>query len=115
MPSIESSPLLRRIRAALDRLQLKSGRLIVSVADDPKWEKSAAGDEVLVRWLCWSIEDGDREVAAPEFEVVGTDVTRVRLADELPRAFRDVEVIVDNEIDVWPQGQHQPRASHNPR
>jgi hypothetical protein len=100
MPSVESSPLLRRIRAALDSLELDNGRLVISVADEPKWERSASGDEVLVRWLCWSIENDGQEVVAPEFEVVGTDVTRERLAIELPDLFRDVQVTVDNEIEA---------------
>ena len=95
-----SSPLVQRIRRTLDGLELAHARLYVSVARDMKWEESGAGGSVHVRWLCWSIEDGDREVVAPEFEIVGETVTRERLMAELPVFFPDIEVRVDHEIDV---------------
>jgi hypothetical protein len=89
------------MRGALDRLKPERGCLHVSVARDLKWEKSPSdGDNVLVRWLCWSINDGDTEISPPEFDVVGKDVTQERLARELPAIFSDVEVIVDDDIDV---------------
>ena len=100
IPTIDSSPLLRRMHEALELSGRSGYRLRVSVADEANWEKSKRGDEILVRWLCWSIEDGDREVAAPVFEVVGANVTRELLALELPQVFRDVEVIVDDDIDM---------------
>ena len=100
MNSVETSPLLQRIRAALDSLNLDGAVLRVSVADEPKWEKSLSGDEVLARWLCWSIEHSGKEVSAPEFEVVHQDITRQRLAAELPAVFSDIEVIVDSDIDA---------------
>jgi hypothetical protein len=100
-PTVETSPLLQRMRGALDRLKPDRGYLHVSVARDLRWEKSPSnGDEVLVRWLCWSINDGDTEISPPEFEVVAKDVTPERLARELPAIFTDVEVIVDDDIDV---------------
>lgn len=100
-PTIESSPLLRRIRQRLDALApLKNGLVRLSVADEPRWEKSDGGDEVLVRWACWSIEDDGAEVSEPEFEVLSKDVTRSRLEDELPRNFSDVRIVVDNDIDM---------------
>jgi hypothetical protein len=89
------------MRGALDRLKPDHGCLHVSVAPDSRWEKSPSdGQDVLVRWLCWSINDGDTEISPPEFEVVGKDVTQERLARELPAIFSDVEVIVDDDIDV---------------
>jgi hypothetical protein len=87
------------MRGALDRLKPARGYLHVSVARELKWERSTSGgDDVLVRWLCWSINDGDREISSPEFDVVGKDVTRERLARELPVIFSDVEVIVDDAV-----------------
>ena len=100
IPTVESSPLLRRIRNTLESLALDHCTLRVSVADTAQWEKSAAGDEVLVRWLCWSVESNGQELIRSEFEVVGKDVTRERLAEELPHIFPDVEVSVDNDIEV---------------
>lgn len=73
----------------------------MSVARDMKWERSLSeGDDILVRWLCWSINDGDTEISPPKFEVVGKEITRERLARELPAIFPDVEVIVDEDIDA---------------
>jgi hypothetical protein len=100
IPTIESSPLLKRIKEALDTAKPARGLLRVSVADDPRWEKNAAGNEIFVRWICWSIDDGDEEVIPPEFEVVHESVTRERLARELPTIFPDLEVLVDNDIKV---------------
>jgi hypothetical protein len=100
-PSIETSPLLRRIAEAIERLQPRHGRLRVSVAREPKWEKSpSTSDEVHVRWLCWSIEDGDDEVLPPEFEVLSPEVTEEQLRHELPKFFPAVKVTVDDDIDV---------------
>lgn len=99
-PTIDNSPLLRRIQRALDENSFEQGILRVSVTDEPKWEKSSNGDEVLVRWLCWSINDGERELVPPEFEVVGKEVTAERLANEIPNSFKDIEIIVDNDIDA---------------
>lgn len=100
MINVETSLLVRRIRAVLDSLHPDGVILRISVADEPKWEKSKSGDEVLVRWLCWSIEQDGQEVSAPEFEVLHQDVTRERLSNELPTVFSNVEVRVDNDIDV---------------
>jgi len=100
-PSIETSPLLRRIAEAIERLQPKQGRLRVSVAREPRWEKSPLmSEEVFVRWICWSIEDGDKEIVPPEFEVLSPEVTEQQLRDELPRFFPSVEVRVDDQIEV---------------
>lgn len=98
--TIEASPLLTRIQAALNRITPDQCILHVSVVENPKWEKSPNGDEILVRWLCWSVNDGEREVVPPEFEVVGRDVTWQRLERELSRVFEGVKVIVDNDIDA---------------
>lgn len=98
-PSFENSPLLRRIRDAVDKHAPFNGRLHVSVADEPRWEKSGSGDEVLVRWACWNLEEGENEVTQPVFEVLGKDVTRERLAGELPALFPSLDVEVDNDID----------------
>ncbi len=94
------SKFLQRIKRALDAHTPFSGTLRVSVADEPRWEASSAGDQVLVRWACWSLELGGREVTEPEFEVLGTEATRDLLAGELPVAFPGVQVVVDNDIDV---------------
>lgn len=99
-PTIENSPLLQRIQQSLNEIDSEQCVLRVSVAEEPKWEKSANGDEVLVRWLCWSINDGEKEMVPPEFEVVGKDVTADRLTRELPSAFKGIEIVVDNDIDV---------------
>ena len=93
-------PLIQRIRSALEGAKLSHGRLHVSVAHDLKWEKSGAGGCVHVRWLCWSIDDGGKEVAPPEFEVIHEDVTCERLAAELPAFFPGLEVRVDHDITV---------------
>jgi hypothetical protein len=99
-PSFETSPLLQRMRDAINKHAPFTGKLHVSVADEPKWEKSGSGDEVLVRWACWNLEEGGNEVTQPEFEVLSKDVTRERLANELPTLFPELEVDVDNAIDV---------------
>src|SRR5688572_24560130 len=80
MPPFETSPLLQRIRSALNANAPFKGKLRVSVADEPKWEKSSSGDEVLVRWACWNLEVNDHEVTEPVFEVLSKDVTREKLA-----------------------------------
>ena len=96
-----TNTLVERIRAALERLKPNEGIVHVSVANHLTWERSPGqGDEVLVRWLCWSIDDGDREIAPPEFEVAGKEVTRQRLASELPRFLPGVTVTVDDDIDA---------------
>jgi hypothetical protein len=100
IPSFETSPLLRRIRDAINARAPFKGKLRVSVADQAKWEKSGSGDEVLVRWACWNLEQGGSEVTQPEFEVLGKGVTRERLASELPALFPELEVEIDNAIDV---------------
>ena len=100
MPSFEKSPLLRRIRDAIDEHAPFKGRLHVSVADEANWERSSSGDEVLVRWACWNLEAGGNEVTPPEFEALGTGTTREKLARELPALFPTLDVIVDNAIDV---------------
>jgi hypothetical protein len=99
-PSIETSPLLQRIREALEANAPFKGKLRVSVADTPKWERISSGDEVLVRWACWNLEVGNDEVTEPVFEVLSQDVTREQLAAELPEFFPDVAVEVDNAIEV---------------
>ena len=91
--SPSSSLLIKRIRSAISNVTVAHPVLRVSVAKDTNWEKSPSGDEVLVRWLCWSIHDGEDEITPPEFEVVSTQVTSDTLAKEL-------EISVDNEIDV---------------
>lgn len=100
IPSFDTSPLLQRMREAINRHAPFTGKLRVSVAEEPKWEKSGSGDEVLVRWACWNLEDGGNEVTPPEFEVLSKDVTRERLANELPALFPGLEVDVDDDIDV---------------
>lgn len=100
IPSYETSPLLRRIRAAINKRAPFHGKLRVSIADEPKWEKSKSGDEVLVRWACWNLEEGGNDITQPEFEVLSKEITRERLANELPALFPDLDVVVDNEIDV---------------
>lgn len=98
---VGTSPLIRRIADAIERVQAKRARLRVSVAPEPRWEKSSASSrEVFVRWLCWSVEDGDHEVLAPAFEVLHPDVTAERLRRELPRHLPGVAVTVDDDIDV---------------
>ncbi len=88
------------MRDAINKHAPFTGKLRVSVADEPKWEKSGSGDEVLVRWACWNLEKEGNEVTPPEFEVLSKDVTRERLAKELPALFPELEVEVDNAIDV---------------
>lgn len=100
IPAVENSPLLKRMHDALALHGQAGCRLRVSVANEAKWEKSKRGDEVLVRWLCWSIELGDRELVAPVFEVVSSGVTRERLSKELPNVFPELEVVVDEDIDA---------------
>jgi hypothetical protein len=99
-PSIQTSPLLTRIAKAIEETRPARGILRVSVSPRPKWEPSPNGDQVLVRWICWSVNDGDREVVAPEFDVVRQEVTQERLAAELPGFFPSVEVVVDSETDM---------------
>jgi hypothetical protein len=96
----EGSKLFQRMRQAINEHAPFNGKLRVSVADEPKWEKSGSGDEILVRWACWNLEEGDKEVTQPEFEVLCDHETRERLARELRAFFPDVEVEVDNEIDM---------------
>lgn len=98
--SIDSSPMLRRIGEALRASHPSKPVLWVSVSPTPKWEPSPHGDEVLLRWLCWSVNDGRREVVAPEFEAVSQYVTEERLREELPSIFPDVQVVVDRDIGV---------------
>jgi hypothetical protein len=100
IPPCKTSPLLRRMRDAINKRAPFHGKLRVSVADEPKWEKSKSGDEVLVRWACWNLEEGGHDVTQPEFEVLSKDITREKLASELPALFPDLDVVIDNEIDV---------------
>lgn len=99
-PNFETSPLLRRLRERLDSLSLQAVRLRISVADEATWEPSDDGGSVLVRWMCWSVEDHGKEVVEPEFEVLSDKITGKQLAHELPGLFPNVEIVVDNDIDV---------------
>ena len=99
-PFFEASPLLQRIREALNAHAPFEGTLRVSVANEPKWEKSSSGGEVLVRWACWNLEVNGNEVTEPVFEVLSKDVTRERLARELPEFFPEIKVEVDDAIEV---------------
>lgn len=100
-PDTNSSPLLQRIAEAMTEHHISSGCLHVSVARDAMWEKSpSSSDEVLVRWLCWSIELGEEELVPPNFEVIHPDVSEEQLRDGLREAFPALELVVDNEIDV---------------
>lgn len=92
--------LIKQIKAALPQVKSSRAKLHVSVAREPVWEKSPLGDEVLVRWLCWSLDDENGEVVAPTFEVLSKDVTEQQLARELPSFFPGVEVVVDHDIEV---------------
>lgn len=74
--------------------------LHVSVSGEPVWEKSSNGEEVYVRWLCWSIENGDSELVPPQFEVVSPEITLECLKYDLPHVFSEVSVVVDNDIEV---------------
>lgn len=96
----DKSLFVRRIKERLGSLTMKNGCLRVSVADDSVWELSDAGDQVLVRWVCWNFEDGDQEVTSPEFEVLSDKVTKRQLEVELPRIFSDINVVVDSEITI---------------
>lgn len=98
-PTIESSPLLRRIFSALLETSPRRPLLRVSIEADAKWEQDG-DDEILIRYLCWSINDNDVEVRAPEFEIVGDDVTRQRLERELPAVFPNVQIVVDHDIEL---------------
>jgi len=95
-----NSPLVQRIREAIMAHSPFSGILHVSVADEPKWERSHAGDSILVRWMCWNLEDNGVEVTDVIFEVLSKDVTRERLAHDLTLLFPGVEVRVDNAIEA---------------
>ncbi|RME50702.1 MAG: hypothetical protein D6790_20885 [Caldilineae bacterium] len=100
-PTIDTSPLLQRIAQAIERHQPRQGLLRVSIARDAKWETSpSSSEQVLVRWLCWSLQDGDDELVPPEFEVLHPDVTEERLREALPDIFPSVKVVVDDDIDV---------------
>lgn len=79
---------------------LRRGVVRVSVANETRWENSAHGTEVLVRWACWSIEDDGVEVSPPEFEVLSASVTQDRLREELPALLPDVGLVVDGDVDL---------------
>lgn len=99
-PPQEGSKLFQRMRQAIREHSPFKGKLRVSVADTPKWEKNSSGDSLLVRWACWNLEDGDKEITKPEFEVLCDTETGESLASELHAFFPDVEVEVDNDIDM---------------
>lgn len=96
----EDSLFVRRIREALATHAPFNGKLHVSVSDEMKWEQTNDGYKVLVRWACWNLESGDRNVTEPEFEVLGETATRERLAAELPALFSQIEVVVDDDIEM---------------
>ena len=96
----EGSKFFQRMRQAILEHSPFGGKLRVSVADAPKWEKSSSGDQLLVRWACWNLEEGDREITPPEFEALCDSETAENLAVELRVFFPDVEVEVDNDIDM---------------
>jgi len=96
----ETSPLVRRIREAIAEHAPFHGKLHVSVADEAQWENTSSGDQVLVRWACWTLERDGIELTEPVFEVLCDDTTREKLADDLAKQFPDVEVEVDDAIEV---------------
>ena len=98
--TIDHSLLLRRIAQTLSDLEQSGCVLHVSVANETVWEKSENGGEVKVRWLCWSVEIDGVELVSPKFEVLSPLVSLYRLKKELPSVFRNVEVIVDDDIEV---------------
>ena len=95
-------PLVVQIREALGKIGDRRLTIRVSVARNPVWEKSKTGDDdVLVRWLCWSIEDQEEvEVVRPNFAVLSDKITEAHLRNELPAFFPDSIVIVDDNIEV---------------
>ena len=95
-------PLVKSIRDAVVQFGAQQMTIRVSVARNPVWEKSKTGDDdVLVRWLCWSIEDQEEvEVVRPNFAVLSDKITEAHLRNELPAFFPDSIVIVDDNIEV---------------
>lgn len=99
--SFESSPFLQSVQGKLGELSGHEGvRLRVSVARQPVWEKTSDGDEVLVRWACWTVEKHGEELTEPEFEVLSDKVTQEQLSRELPVFFPDIEIVVDDDIEI---------------
>ncbi len=96
----ETSPLLREISEAIRLKKPSKGILHVSVADEPKWEKSPSGDDLLIRWGCWNLEENGHELTEPVFIVLCAATTREQLAKDLPQVFPELEVHVDNDIVV---------------
>ncbi|MDC0742815.1 hypothetical protein [Polyangium mundeleinium] len=96
----DTLPLVRRIREAISACAPFDGKVRVSVADEPRWETTSSGDQVLVRWACWTLERNGVELTEPVFEVLCKDITRESLADDLSSRLPDVEIEVDNAIEV---------------
>ncbi len=95
-----SSPFVRRIREVLREHEPFGGTLRVSVADEPQWEDSSSGGQVLVRWACWNLEKNGEDITKPVFDVLSHEVTAERLAHDLPILFPDIKVVVDNCIEI---------------
>jgi hypothetical protein len=95
-------PLVKCIQDALVQFGTQQMTIRVSVSRETAWEKSKAGDgEVLVRWLCWSIEDKEEvEVVRPNFAVLSDKITEEQLRKELPAFFPSSIVIVNDDIEV---------------
>ncbi|TKD03799.1 hypothetical protein [Polyangium fumosum] len=98
--TVDASPLVRRIREALSARTPFDGKVRISVADEPRWETTNSGDQVLVRWACWTLERNGVELTEPVFEVLCKDITRQSLADDLSSRFPGVEIEVDNAIEL---------------
>lgn len=99
--SFESSPFLRGVQEKLSELSgHESLRLRVSGASEPVWEKTDDGDEVLVRWACWTIEKNGEELSEPKFEVLSDKVDQEQLSRELPVFFPSIEIVVDDDIGI---------------
>lgn len=96
----EDTPrLVERMRAALREHKLVVPVVRVSVADVPRWEEMPTGETVLIRWLCWNIEEAGTVITIPEFEVLHPDITSEVLRSDLPEYFPGATVIVDDDID----------------
>ena len=100
MKNQENSPLILRIKKALENAGTNDVILRVSVANEPVWENGKNGARHLIRWMCWNLVRDGVEISSPDFTVLHDKVTKRQLEEELPTIFPLIKVVVDDDIEV---------------
>ena len=99
-PSVDESPLLQAMQAALKNAGQLACGLRVSITRNGEWDQpKGETDQYWVKWLSWSVTAADgMDVTEPELAMVHGDFDQADFAEHLRELFPEWKCIVDNEI-----------------